>query len=267
MLKRIITGSILLVLTLGLLGYLPYRGFSVAVTLIFTYAAWEWANFIPMAGYRSRTLYVCLILLAMYVTKQFPLYFILILSFIWWLFALMSLVVYSKHEKWLSSLWTHALLGVVILVPCWLALNTIRFAQNGVKTLLFLLCIIWAADTGAYFTGKWFGKHKLIPKVSPNKTWEGLYGGILLSVLVTVLGCILFDIDPPHWPLVIAIGFLTALFSVVGDLFESLLKRQVGIKDSGKIFPGHGGLLDRIDSLLAAAPIFLLGCLWLKMHF
>lgn len=152
-------------------------------------------------------------------------------------------------------------MGVFTLAPCWLALIIIRSAENGAIILTFVLCLIWSTDIGAYFSGKWWGKTKLIPKVSPNKTWQGLYGGILLTIIVAVIGCIVFNISPLDWLIVVALAIVVAILSVIGDLLESMLKRQINIKDTGNYLPGHGGLLDRIDSLTAAVPIFLLGCL------
>lgn len=265
--KRIMTGLILLIVTLGLLFYLPYAAFITVTSLIFLYAAWEWTHFVPFKHYGQRIAYVFLVALLMGIAKQIPLYGILLLNFLGWLLAIICLIVYSVYSIWNMNRLIRAIIGFFVLIPCWLALNAIRFSQNGAKTLLFLLCIIWATDIGAYFIGKWFGKHKLIPKVSPNKTWEGLYGGLLFAIFIVVIGSIILRFEPSKWFLVGIIGLLTAFFSVIGDLFESLLKRQVGLKDSGSIFPGHGGLLDRIDSLLAAVPVFLLGCLWLNTYF
>lgn len=117
---------------------------------------------------------------------------------------------------------------------------------------------MWAADIGAYFSGKKFGKHKLMPHVSPNKTIEGFAGGLIwVAVLVLILNAS-FGIDMSQYPMYLAIAVVTAIISAVGDLNESMLKRVAGVKDSGTILPGHGGILDRIDSLVAATPVFIL---------
>src|SRR5207302_1283767 len=126
-----------------------------------------------------------------------------------------------------------------------------------------LLILIWAADTGAYFAGRAFGKHKLLPNVSPGKTWEGFFGAMLMTVIVMGFVVYFLNIPPNNWVPLFLLGFVTVIFSILGDLFESMLKRQAGIKDSGKILPGHGGILDRIDSLTSAAPIFALGVIML----
>jgi phosphatidate cytidylyltransferase len=128
--------------------------------------------------------------------------------------------------------------------------------------LLYLLVLIAAADVGAYFGGRLFGRHKLAPQVSPGKTWEGFVAGVVAAACVAVAGAIIFDM--PFWPWLV-LCLLVAVVSVIGDLTESMFKRHVGLKDSGRLLPGHGGLLDRIDSLTAAAPTFLLGLLALGL--
>lgn len=139
---------------------------------------------------------------------------------------------------------------------------------HGHRWLLLALFLVWAADTGAYFAGrafggKLFGGRRLAPRISPNKTIEGLLGGVLLAVLVAIVGALLIGAQSAQLPAIILVAIVTVLFSVVGDLFESLLKRHVGAKDSSQLIPGHGGVLDRIDSVLAALPVFALGKAWL----
>ncbi len=149
-------------------------------------------------------------------------------------------------------------MGLMVLIPCWLAINFIRnIPESGIYILLYLFVLIWGADSGAYFAGKLWGKTKIAPKVSPGKTWEGL-GGALIVTLIITLGT-LYGVHTPYrlWAFVCLITVVTILFSVAGDLFESMLKRNAGLKDSGRLLPGHGGILDRIDSLTAAAPVFL----------
>ena len=121
---------------------------------------------------------------------------------------------------------------------------------------LTALAIVWAADVGAYAAGRMLGRVKLAPKVSPGKTWEGLCGGVALAALVALAAAILLRLPPVS---MVALGVVTALVSVVGDLTVSMFKRNVGVKDSGALLPGHGGVMDRIDSLTAAVPVFMLG--------
>jgi phosphatidate cytidylyltransferase len=166
----------------------------------------------------------------------------------WWLLAFLWVSLAPTRVRPVSA----ALAGLLALVPCWLALVHLTLATQSTHWVLFTLALVWAADTGAFFAGRWLGRVPLAPRVSPKKTWEGVIGGIVTSALVAWLAATyLFIVDP--WPFVLTCIAVAAV-SVVGDLTESLLKRAVGLKDSGSVFPGHGGMLDRIDSVTAAAP-------------
>lgn len=188
-----------------------------------------------------------------------------VIGVIWWLLALLWL----QHYDFASDHDTHArafklAAGTLSVIPAWAALALIHASEpNGHRWLLLALLVIWAADTGAYFAGRYFGKHKLSPRISPNKTIEGLVGGAVASLLVAMVGAPLAGATLAQLPWVALVVVVTVGFSVVGDLFESLLKRHVGAKDSGDLIPGHGGILDRIDSVLAALPVFALGKNWL----
>jgi len=179
----------------------------------------------------------------------------------WWLLALLWLGRY----KFASDHATHARVfklaaGALAVIPAWCALAWIHASEpNGHRWLLAALAIVWAADTGAYFAGRKFGKHKLAPRVSPNKTIEGMVGGLLAGVAVGVVFALFAGATPAQLPLVALVALVAVLFSVIGDLFESLLKRHAGVKDSGHLIPGHGGVLDRIDGVVAALPAFALG--------
>lgn len=259
---RLITALLLIILTLAGILFLPLPVFVIITTATILFAAWEWSLLIGCKKFLQRSLYVLFIAIILWSSWYAAITPILIASLIWWIIAASLIITYPKSIKLFSQgIYARALMGVFTLVPCWLSLIIIRSAENGITILIFILCIIWSADIGAYFSGKWWGKHKLAPKVSPNKTWQGLYGGILLAIIVAVIGCIVFNIPPLLWLIVIMLSILVTLFSIIGDLLESMLKRHVNIKDTGSYLPGHGGLLDRIDSLTAALPIFLLGCL------
>ena len=159
--------------------------------------------------------------------------------------------------------------GTLAVVPAWCALGLIHASQpNGHRWLLLALFLVWSADTGAYFAGrkfggKLFGRRKLAPRISPNKTIEGLLGGLLLSLVVAMVGAPLAGATVDQLPAIALVALASISFSVVGDLFESLLKRHINVKDSGSLIPGHGGVLDRVDSVLAALPVFALGKIWL----
>lgn len=188
-----------------------------------------------------------------------------VLGVVWWLLACLWL----KHYTFASDHDTHArafklAAGTLAVVPAWCALALLHASQpNGHRWLLVALAIVWAGDTGAYFAGRAFGRHKLAPRISPNKTVEGLLGGMACALLAAALLGWYAGATPAQQPLLLGVAVVTFLASVVGDLFESLLKRHVGVKDSGDILPGHGGILDRIDAVLAALPVFALGKLWL----
>lgn len=171
---------------------------------------------------------------------------------------------------WLARGWprlsglAHGLLGIVVLVPACLSLALLRNDAVGHGSLLMLLAVVWIADSAAYFSGKRFGRHKLAPKVSPGKTWEGVFGGLTAVAVYVMLGTHFGGWSQQGWSMLLALGLLVPLagLSVLGDLYESWLKRQAGVKDSGALLPGHGGVLDRIDALLpvlAVAPLILGG--------
>ena len=180
----------------------------------------------------------------------------------WWLLALLWLGSYqfaSDHATHARTLKLAA--GALSVIPAWCALAWIHASTpNGHHWLLVALVIVWAADTGAYFVGRKLGRHKLAPRISPNKTIEGLAGGVIAGVVAGVgIAWLVAGAHPAQLPAVALVALAAVLFSVVGDLFESLLKRHAGVKDSGHLIPGHGGILDRIDGVLAALPVFALG--------
>jgi len=196
------------------------------------------------------------------------------LGVVWWLLATLWL----RHYDFASDHDTHARVfklaaGTAAVVPAWCALAVIHagdptptawpLVSQGHVWLLTALMIVWATDTGAYFSGRRFGRRKLAPRISPNKTVEGMAGGAVAGVLVALAMAPLAGAGLAELPLVAIAALATVLFSVVGDLFESLLKRHVGAKDSGTMIPGHGGVLDRVDSVLAALPVFAVAKIWL----
>ena len=184
-----------------------------------------------------------------------------IIGVIWWLVALAWLGRYdfgSHHEGWARALKLGA--GTLAVIPAWCALAWLHAgSDNGHIWLLASLASIWAADTGAYFSGRYLGKHKLAPRVSPNKTIEGVVGGALTGTAVALGFATVAGAPASDLPKVALVAGVAILVSVIGDLFESLLKRHAGKKDSGTLIPGHGGVLDRIDAVLAALPVFALG--------
>lgn len=179
----------------------------------------------------------------------------------WWVLA----AVWLRYYHFASDHDTHARMfklgaATLAIVPAWCALGVIHAdPMHGNRWLLLALATVWAADTGAYFAGRKLGKTKLAPRISPNKTVEGLIGGVIAGMVVALAAAPLAGATVGDLPAVAVVAIWTILFSVVGDLFESLLKRHVNVKDSSALIPGHGGVLDRIDSVLAALPVFAVG--------
>lgn len=263
---RILTAVVLIPLFLGALFLLSdeiWTGLTLAVTML---ASWEWGR---LAGFRK-----------IYANVYTPLTFALSIFFLWlihvdasrilYFYAASAIFWFMVAPLWLVNGWHvknkvfMGLVGWVVLIPTWLSLIDLRL--HGAWLLFGIMALIWIADTAAYFSGRRFGEHKLAPMISPGKSWEGVAGA---AVAVTVYASILiFSTDTatlgidPFW--LILASLLLMAFSIVGDLFESAIKRNAGLKDSGTILPGHGGILDRIDSLTAALPLAALGLMLIQ---
>jgi phosphatidate cytidylyltransferase len=190
---------------------------------------------------------------------------VLWLAVAWWLLSAGLTFLYPRFSKfWSSHRSVRGLFGWLTLVPTWLAFMALRSSDyqvdpyHGAQLLMFLFLMVWSADVGAYFVGKSIGKHKLLPNVSPGKTLEGFLGGVIFACVMVVIAGYFIDWTMAQYRIVIPVTILITTISVLGDLNESMFKRQAGVKDSGTILPGHGGILDRIDSLTATAPIYAL---------
>lgn len=257
--QRVLTALVLVAaLGVALFGLPPTA--TLALVLIAVLAgAWEWSAFVAPARSGLRAAFVILVALGIAAAWEASgtrggMLALLAATGVWWLVAVAWIL--RGPQRVGAAL--AAVAGVAALVPLAVALGRLRLEPQGAWVLLFCLAVIMAADVGAYFTGHRFGRIKLAPRVSPGKTWEGVLGGLLCSLIVAAVGAMLLG-----WPAIVvlplAIG--AAAFSVVGDLLESLMKRHSGLKDSGHLFPGHGGILDRVDSLTAGIPVFTLGLL------
>ena len=257
--QRLVTAVLLAVALLVILFALPPSSTVTLILFAFLGGAWEWSAFLHPTRRGLRLAYVLLVatgLVAGWLFSAVPggLSSLLALASIWWLIAL-GWIMFAPAR---GGAVTAAIAGVFALVPAGVALARLRFEGDGPWILLYSLMVIMAADVGAYFAGHRFGRTKLAPQVSPGKTWEGVFGGFAASLLIAWAGARGLD-----WPVavVLPIALGAAAFSVVGDLTESLMKRHTGLKDSGRLFPGHGGVLDRIDSLTAGIPLLALGLL------
>ena len=261
LLKRLITAALLGPLVI--MGVLAsnQNQFVGALIVILIIASWEFCSLIKIKSIAGKAMFIMLAIAITYFLKEEPslLRPVLIASSLWWIIALYWTLAFPKHGQYLDNALSIKLVnGLFFLVP--MALALIALHKNNTSLVLLLLALIWAADIGAYFAGNAFGKNKLCPNVSPGKTIEGALGGIILSLVVGAL-YVLITTDKPTLENYFNFGVLSlivSLVSILGDLFESILKRIADVKDSGKILPGHGGLLDRIDSLTCAAPIFFL---------
>ena len=274
---RVLAALIMAPLAIGGVLLLPTAWLMLIAAAVFLVALWEWLKLADVEDLLARNILLACNLAVMVAlvwgsrsadgsTTLALLQLVSLLGVAWWLLAMLWLL----HFDFASDHDTHARVfklgaGTLAVVPAWCAMGVIHATDpNGHQWLLLALFLVWAADTGAYFAGrtfggKLFGGRKLAPRISPNKTIEGLLGGVVLAVAVAVIGAKLIGTDNGALLGVIAVAIVTVLFSVVGDLFESLLKRHVNVKDSSNLIPGHGGVLDRVDSVLAALPVFALG--------
>jgi phosphatidate cytidylyltransferase len=266
---RILTAIILIPLFLLLLFKLPAGWFCFVTGVVVVLGAWEWSSLMGVKRFAYKLIYPLLMAAILFAAMWLYIPNVIIAASVWWLFGLLLVAIYPKASiSWGEGVLARGLMGVMVLVPCWLAINFIRnIPDNGISILLFLFVIIWGADTGAYFAGRFWGKHKLAPAVSPGKTWQGVMGALVITLIITCGALIWIAAPYKMWFGVCLTTIITVLFSIVGDLFESMLKRKENLKDSGHLLPGHGGILDRIDSLTAAAPIFLFGALFLQKIF
>ena len=257
---RIITAAVLIAVLISVVLWLPPVATSVALTAIVLAGAWEWSAFLRTRRISSRTLYVVAVAVLLPLIWQLTAAppgreIVLAIAVLWWIVALLWVIFAPRR----ASRWSAALAGLLALVPAWMALMRLRLdVPRGAQWMLFVLILVWMADIGAFFVGRRFGKMRLAPSVSPGKTWEGVLGGACVSAFVAIAGSGWFGV-----PLEVFVPLCLAAvgFSVVGDLTESLLKRFAGIKDSGTLFPGHGGVMDRIDSVTGAAPVLFFGLL------
>jgi len=269
---RVIAALIMAPLAIASILLLPTQWLVALVALVFLIGLWEWFKLAEIDDTLSRTMLLVANLLLMVLlvwasAGSMVLFQIVALVGVgWWCLALLWLRFFkfaSDHETYARMFKLAA--GTLAVIPAWCALALIHADEpNGNRWLLAALSVVWAADTGAYFAGrkfggKWFGNRKLAPRISPNKTIEGLLGGMLGGVAAGLLFATIAGMTLAQVPAVAAVALATAVFSVIGDLYESLLKRHVGAKDSGSLIPGHGGVLDRLDGVLAALPIFAVG--------
>ncbi|MFV8833722.1 phosphatidate cytidylyltransferase [Aquisalimonas sp. APHAB1-3] len=267
---RVITALVLLPLVLGVVFLLPTAGFALAMAVVVGLGAWEWTRLIGLRAQRERAGHVAALLIllvgsAVCLASAVATSLVLAVGVVGWLGLITWLAAYQRGQAADGPVTGRAgtLLGLLLFVPAWFGLVFVHGQPGGAWLVFMLLVLTWAADVGAYFAGRALGRRRLAPRISPGKTMEGAAGGLALTL---VAAWVLASVLPAPLPgglslLLLAVAVFVA--SVAGDLFESMIKRRCGVKDSGTLLPGHGGVLDRIDSLTATAPVFAAGLLWL----
>lgn len=255
--QRLLTAIILAPLALwGLFG-LSGTNFAIFVGLVIAVAAWEWARLssFKLAGQIIFPAFILLMLLGAYERPDL-LKEALWLGLVWWLVALIFVTTYPRTVRLWRCPSRRLVMGIFILIPAWAGF--VLLSELNKFWLLYVLLIAWVADIFAYFAGRAFGKHKLAPAVSPGKTWEGVIGGLVGTSLLSAGASFYLGLSVNQFGLLLAITLIITGVSVLGDLTESLVKREAGMKDSSQLLPGHGGVMDRIDSLTSAVPLFAL---------
>ncbi len=262
--QRIITALLMLPIALGGFFLLDGGLFALFIGAVVTLGAWEWARLAGFAAQGLRIGYAAVVGALLYLLYLNPALapWVLGVAVLWWLLATLLVLTYPASSRYWGGLSGKLLIGLLILLPAWQGLVLLKQWPQANMLIIAVMVLVWGADIGAYFAGKAFGKRKLAAQVSPGKSWEGFYGGMAASLLIT-LGVAIYR----EWSLFDAVlallgAAVVVAFSVLGDLNESMFKRQAGIKDSSNLLPGHGGILDRIDSLTAAIPVFA-SLLWL----
>jgi len=263
--QRTITALVLVPLGILVVLFMPTLLLSLITSIVVIVALWEWTRLAGFATRPARSAAVALAALALV-----PLWLLRDTPAAWW-------VIGAGVAWWVVGTWwlghfsygaaptrenaaRKFIAALLATLPAWLALAKLHAEpSHGPGWALFALMLVWTADIGAYFTGSRYGKKKLCPQISPNKTIAGVYGALGGAALVAAIGAWVLDARGAAWVAVILLALVTVGASIVGDLYESLIKRQAAVKDSGTLFPGHGGMLDRFDSVFAALPVFVLG--------
>ena len=274
--QRIITAIILALIFITATVFLSSFSYSLFVTIVVLAASWEWCAFIGLAKQVAKVSYLATLgsmIIALYfflgivpeslVINSYRTGIILGLGILFWVLTFFMLKGYpSNSDRW-NNKSKIALMGLMALIPTWVGIVQIKYLNPQGFLLLGMVVMVAAADIGAYFVGKRIGKNRLAPSLSPNKTWEGVLGGFAACLLVGILliwllHSYLITLSNVQILILVLLSLVVTLFDVIGDLLESMLKRNRDLKDSGKILPGHGGILDRVDGLLAVTPIFVL---------
>ncbi|MDP5057136.1 MAG: phosphatidate cytidylyltransferase [Marinomonas hwangdonensis] len=258
LLPRILSAIVMAVLFVCAVFVLDVTYFIFAMAGVVFLAGWEWARLSGLRKQTHRILYAVLISAVCFGVFQANVHMLsLFVSPFLWGLALYWVMRYPTHLVW-RHVYSRLVFGVFVLVTTWSALVVLRESADFLVWVLLLMGLIWGADTGAYFAGRAFGKRKLARFVSPGKSWEGVFGGVFLTQMGIMVFAMMSGFSLLQWGGLATIALVTSFVSVLGDLTESLFKRHEELKDSSRLIPGHGGVMDRVDSLTAAAPIYVL---------
>ena len=268
--KRILTAIPLAAFVFWIIFFQPTSVFLYFVLFIILISAYEWAKLSAVKNIYIRSAYAVVITVFTWSIYQYAADYILwsiSVAVMWW-FSITFYLKIARPKPVNADLKLDKLFIAFIVLPAaafaMLEIHSLQINLNGQGPawLFYALSLVWVADIGAYFSGKKFGKHKLAPHISPGKTREGLFGAVITTSLYTLLASYYFELGTDKAVLLVLLSVIVTFISVSGDLYLSFLKREAGLKDSGNILPGHGGILDRIDSVLAAMPVFLMGFNW-----
>ncbi|MEY8716629.1 phosphatidate cytidylyltransferase [Francisella philomiragia] len=251
--ERIITGLLLVVFVFAGLVYANDYLFGVGVFLVAMLSAYEWLKFTKISQQETIN-YLVIFMIVLFVVSEFFVYIQYIFP-VFWLYAIYRLSGYERQKFDTLSVNEMLILGLFAISPFAASLYVLH--SNSVAWIFMFILVVAGADSGAYFTGKAMGKRKMLPRLSPNKTIEGLLGGMACAVIIAIVFLLFMDLSIFEYLSMVIISALIAVLSVVGDVFESMMKRVAGVKDSGNILPGHGGVLDRLDGYMPALPIFV----------
>lgn len=274
--QRIVTAVLLLAGLIAATTLLSAFGFALFVSATVMLAAWEWCGLIGLDNQLSRAGYlttIAMVLAGLFWAlnisgdalgiNQYRLAVILGLGTLFWLLSLIILITYPANKSGWNDQSKIASMGLFALIPIWAAVIQLKYLMPSGVLVIALIILVAAVDVGGYFVGIRFGRSRLAPELSPSKSWEGVWGGLGLCLLVGIgmswaAHIYIQNLQPWQFIVLVLLTLLTTFFSIIGDLLESMLKRNRNVKDSGGILPGHGGLLDRVDGLMAAAPIYTL---------
>ncbi len=266
--QRVLAALVMAPLAITAILWLPTLAFAALVGAAMMVGAWEWLRLCGITARPVRAVVVALLAgvftalwmlappaLLLRVIQAGAAFWLLALLWLWRRDVARADTARNRALKLLA--------GALMFIPSWTALVVLHGQDaRGPQWTLFALFLVWAADTFAYFAGSRIGGPKLVPSISPGKTWAGLWGGLVGALLVAAIGGHLLGVATADLPALLAAALLTILASVLGDLFESLIKRHSGAKDSGRLIPGHGGVLDRLDSVVSALPVFVVAIAW-----